>query len=308
MLKRKLRDVAANILGFFLVKLGYVNRAVKHAEAGEQVTGIYFHNPSAKLFSSIVSWFMNNGFRIITAAELEEFLTGKLKLPGRAVWISLDDGWADNMQNVFPYAVKNKIPLTFYVATEAVEESGYYWWSLADKYRHMLDEPFRGEINKLWEVTEAERKEALSSLKARLAKDKTGLVMEREAMTIPDVKKLAEYDFITIGSHTVNHVITPNCTAAELEYELAESARKLEMWTGRKITHFCYPNGDISGGEKDLLKKTGYRYAAAAESGFISRKTDPFMINRFGLGEGYFYEELCHAFGVWQKFVKKFKS
>ncbi len=307
-MKRKLRDIAASVFGFCLVKLGFVDRAIKKSSLNGYITGIYFHNPGKLLFEKIINWLISNDFIILNSHELEELLTGKGKAPEKAVWISLDDGWADNMQNVYPCALKNNIPLTFYIATEAVEESGYYWWSLAEKYRHLLDEPFRGEINKLWEVPESERKQAIESLKAKLSKDTVGLVMEREAMTVEDVKKLAENKLITIGSHTVHHVITPNCTDSELEFELSESKRKLEEWTGRKIEHFCFPNGDLSGREELLLKKTGYRFAAAAENAFITPKTGQYRITRFSIGEGFFYEELCHCFGVWQSVIKKLKK
>ncbi len=307
-MKRKLRDIAANVIGYFVVKLGFVDRAIKKSIQNGYITGIYFHNPGKKLFEQIISRLKLKGFTFLTIAQLEDFLEGTSKAPEKAMWISLDDGWADNMQNVLPFAVKNNVPLTFYIATEAVEESGYYWWSLAEKYRHLLDEPFRGEINKLWEVTEAERKQAIESLKAKLSKDATGLVMEREAMTIDDVKKLAQNELITIGSHTVNHVIAPNCTDEELEYELSESKKKLEEWTGRKIDHFCFPNGDLSGREETLLKKTGYRFAAAAENEFIAPQTEQYRITRFSVGDGYFYEELCHCFGVWQSVIKKLKK
>lgn len=301
-MKRKIRNITASLLGFLLIGTGSIRKAKKKIKDNNYITGVYFHNPSKKLFEKCITWLIKNGFNIISSRELEDILSKKMAAPDYAVWISLDDGWKDNMSNVFPFAVKNKIPLTFFITTEAVEGSGVYWWSLAESNKELLQEPYKSDINKLWKVSENERKNIIKGLVT-----KTNAGFKREAMTIEDVKQISNCDFITIGSHTVNHVITPNCTDEELNYELGESKRKLEEWTQKEVNFFCYPNGDLSGKEEAILINNGYRMAAAAENEFITVDAAHYKIPRFSIGEGYFYEELCHMFGVWQKVVKKFK-
>ena len=127
-------------------------------------------------------------------------------------------------------------------------------------------------------------------------------------MTIDDVKKISGYDFLNIESHTVNHVITPNCTKEELQYELSESKQTLEEWTGREVNFFSYPNGDYTEKEKEFLVSSGYMAAVVQDDEFITGKTDIFKVPRFSAGEGYFPEELCHMFGVWQNVIKKIKG
>src|SRR5690349_437089 len=282
-----------------LVASGSIRRVKKKISREGYISGIYFHNPEKQLFEDCVKWLLKNEFNIITAGELSDILNKKRAVPMNAVWLSLDDGWKDNMVNVVPFAAENKIPLTFFITTGPVEHSGVYWWRIAEKYMERLPEPYNKDINKLWKIPEKERAAVINTLK--------GKDFPREAMTVDDVKKLAQYDFFTIGSHTVNHVITPNCTDEELNYELGESKRKLEEWTGRKVDFFCYPNGDVSGREETLLKQNGYKLAAAMEDRFIIQGDPLYKIPRFSIGEGYFYEELNHMFGVWQNVMKKIK-
>jgi len=301
-LKRKLRNIIAAQLGLLLILSGTIRRAKKKIQKNNYVTAVYFHNPSKSLFEKCISWLKKNSFNLITCAELIAVLRKEKEAPKNAVWISLDDGWKDNMTNVLPYAIENKIPLTFFISTGPVEGSGVFWWRAAEGLNHLLPEPFKTDINKLWEVPEKIRTEVIKNLM-----ENGGDKCEREAMIINDVKKIAEYEFMTIGSHTVNHVITPNCTDDELNFELSESKRKLEEWTGKKTDTFCYPNGDHSGKEEEFLTQNGYVMAVAADNKFITNDTDLYKVTRFSVGEGYFPEELCHMLGVWQKAVKKIK-
>lgn len=302
-MKRKLRDITASVIGLGLILFGYVNRAKKQIDKNDYITAVYFHNPSKRLFESCVKWLIKNGFTIVSAQDLGEYINKREDLPKRAAWLSLDDGWKDNMENVVPFAAENKIPLTFFIPTESVESSGQYWWRIAEKNTHLLPEPYKSDINGLWKIPEAERMKVITELKPKIKNNSP-----REAMTVDDIKKISGYDFFTVGSHSVNHVITPNCTSEELDYELGESKRKLEEWTGKEVKWFSYPNGDYSGKETELLKKNGYEFAAAAEDTFITHDTKPYTITRFSVGEAYFAEELCHMTGVWQKFMRKHKK
>jgi peptidoglycan/xylan/chitin deacetylase (PgdA/CDA1 family) len=302
-LKRKLRDIAAACLGFTLISLGFIRRAKKQIFKTGVITGIYFHNPSKKLFEKSIKWLIKNGFTIITADTLLEILQRNRSVVPGTVWISLDDGWKENMVNVVPFAIESKIPVTFFISTGPVGSSGVFWWSIADKFRNMLPEPFKSNFGMLWKARESERAAVINELLVKV-KGK----YHREAMTIDDVKKISGYDFLNIESHTVNHVITPNCTKEELLYELSESKRTLEEWTGRKVNFFSYPNGDYTDNEKEFLISSGYIAAVAQDDEFITRNTAIFKVPRFSAGEGFFSEELCHMFGVWQNVIKKIKG
>jgi peptidoglycan/xylan/chitin deacetylase (PgdA/CDA1 family) len=302
-LKRKLRDIIAGLLGLCLIMLGFTRRAKTEIFENGFITGIYFHNPSRNLFEKSVKWLKKNRFNIIDTNTLLKILQKNQSAPPGTVWLSLDDGWKDNMTNVVPFAVKNNIPVTFFISTGPVESSGVFWWTLTEEFQSLLPEPYNKDPGRLWKIPENTRVKIIDELS-----EKTRGKYSREAMSIDDVKKISSSDYLTIGSHTVNHVITPNCTDEELRWELEESKRKLESWTGKTINTFCFPNADFSGKEEILLKQSGYEMAVVAGNKFITPDTKIYSVPRFSVGEGYFTEELCHMFGVWQKAVKKIKS
>ena len=301
-LKRKARNIIASMVGLCLITLGFVKRAKQEILKNNYITGIYFHNPSKRLFEKCVKWLINNKFTIITSNQLIDIIQGKIPMPLNAVWLSIDDGWKENMTNVLPFAVENKIPITFYISTEPVEFSGFFWWTLAEKFQYLLPMPYREDLSKLWKIPEIERLNIINEVKQKMPNG-----YFREAMNIQELKEISIYDFLTIGSHTVNHVITINCSNDELDYELSESKKKLEYWTGKTVNTFSYPNGDYSGKEISYLMKNGYVMAAVQDDEFITSKTNIYKVPRFSIGEGFFPEELCHMLGVWQKIMKKMK-
>src|SRR5262249_22828394 len=65
----------------------------------------------------------------------------------------------------------------------------------------------------------------------------------------------------TIGSHTKNHAILPNETAASLRDELAGSRRELSRRTGTDIVHFAYPGGHFNSSAVREVASSGYRFA-----------------------------------------------
>jgi peptidoglycan/xylan/chitin deacetylase (PgdA/CDA1 family) len=215
------------------------------------------------------------------------------------VWLTLDDGWEGNLKNVLPVAEEQGVHATIFIATAAIE-TGVFWWTYAEKFNGLLPEKFRNNLNQLWEIPESERMKVISELYSKVSGK-----INREALTVDELKQISKSEYITIGSHTVNHVITPNCTDEELTRELIESKRKLEEWTGKKIDAFAYPNADHTNREEEFLKTSGYEIAAIVSNRFANRNYNPYRIPRMVMGEAYFPEELCHIFGIWQRIITK---
>jgi peptidoglycan/xylan/chitin deacetylase (PgdA/CDA1 family) len=219
------------------------------------------------------------------------------------VWLTFDDGWKKNVTNVVPVAVEHDIPVTIFISTGPIEGNGVFWWTYAEKLSNDLPLTYKNDINMLWKIPESERKKILDDLISKHIND-----IPREAMTNEDVKEIAKIPQVTIGSHTVNHVITPNCTIEELDKEIGESKAKLEQWAGKKITCFTYPNGDLDGKEIDILKKYNFTLAATAENRLINPDDDIFRLPRFSISDGSFPEEICHMTGIWKPIILKIKS
>ena len=297
-IKRKIRNIIGCFLSYYLIFSGKLNKSLEIFENKGLILSFYAHNPNRKLFEKCIIWLRNKGFRFISAKELVDIIENKQKIK-KAVWLSFDDGWKVNIENVIPVLEKYNIPATFFISTKPVED-GYFWWTVAEKYKSLLPIKFKD----LWTISENERRIIIKNLVNGKSDE-----IKREAMTIEDIRRISKNDLVTIGSHTVHHGITTNCTDVELEYEINNSKRKLESWTGKEVKYFSYPNGYFDGREKEILEKYGFELAATTENKFVSLESEIYFIPRFAvMSDGFFSENLCHMLGIWQPFIRKIKK
>jgi peptidoglycan/xylan/chitin deacetylase (PgdA/CDA1 family) len=247
-----------------------------------------------------LDWFRKNGFVFISSGRLIDILNKRSACPIGAVWISLDDGWQGNISNVVPLAAQYDVPVTIFVCTDAIEE-GTFWWRRVQLSPGLIPMEFR-RLDTLKKLPEDERKKVIGLI------DHAKAVFRREAMTIAEIQNIASLRQVTIGSHTVSHPILPNCSDNQIRYEIEQSKRKLEEWTGNKITAFAYPNGSFDNRERQSLETCGYAIAATTESKFGAVDTDVYLLPRnLLMDDGSLSENLCHAFGVWQTIIQKLK-
>ena len=75
----------------------------------------------------------------ISLADLVEGCQ-KRRLPERAVAVTFDDGYADNLEVAAPILLEYAIPATLFVATDLIDSGGPLWW---DELATLLLEPAR---------------------------------------------------------------------------------------------------------------------------------------------------------------------
>ena len=300
-LKRSLRNSVSWLLATALFLSGRVKNAKGQSFQDDIITTIAFHNPNRKLFHDIIVWLKRNGYVFMATDQLIKVLNQEILCPRGAAWISLDDGWKDNIDNVIPVVLQHDIPITIFIYTGAVEE-GAFWWRKVAQSGHLLPVKYR-DAGAIRELPDDARRQILSSL------DQHEIGFQREAMTIEDVKSIAALPQVTIGTHTVTHPVLPNCTDAQVEYELIESKRQLEGWTGKPVTAFAYPNGSFSGRERRFLEKGGYELAVTTESKFGRASGDRYLFPRnVVMDDGSLSENICHVLGIWEPLVKRLKK
>ncbi len=206
-----IRFAFSYLFASFFLCFGFVRRAKKRAASGKFITSVYFHNPTKKLFEKCVVWLLKNDYTFISVDDLAEILEKKKTIPAKAVLFTLDDAYQNNISNVFEIAEKYKIPVTIFAPTESVEH-GEYWPTYVFKGIKYASKEFKS-IEDFKKIPEWKRKEQIALIKKHIS-------IEREAMTIDELKMVSRSPFVCIGSHTVNHPCTVNCSAEELEYEL----------------------------------------------------------------------------------------
>jgi len=298
--KQLVRNILGTLVGIAIVMTGVYHRAKKQAKTGHKITPLCFHTIDQKFFRKCLAWLENNGYEFISTRQLIQFLTAGATLPGNPVWITFDDGWQENIEHVIPVIIEKKIPVTFFISTGPVEEGGNFWWSYILKYGKYLP-PDANTIKKMRRIKEPRRKALIKALEQKISDP-----IDREAMTIAEVARIAKLPGVTIGNHTVNHVIMPNCTDQELEFEIREANEKLEKWTGKKVTFFSYPEGIYNDHSKEMIGKFGFELGVTMDNRFVTRDDDPYFVPRFWVrGEGSMLEAKCQMLGIWNPFIQK---
>jgi peptidoglycan/xylan/chitin deacetylase (PgdA/CDA1 family) len=75
-------------------------------------------------------------------------------------------------------------------------------------------------------------------------------------MTWDEIRDLAADPLVTIGAHTVNHVMLAKASAGVARAELADGRRAIERELGRPVDHLAYPYGN-----RDVAAEREFRIA-----------------------------------------------
>jgi peptidoglycan/xylan/chitin deacetylase (PgdA/CDA1 family) len=297
------RNTVAWLLSAFYLSGSKMRHLKKASSKGEILLSIYFHNPSHTLFTSCVLWLKKKGFAFISVAELQDIIANKKPLPPSSVVLTVDDGWKENKENIAQVAEQLQVPVTIFISTEPVEKEKRFWWSVVeDGIKNRLTNKQIGELK---HIPDEEKVKIIEQIENQLPK-------KRDALTIDEVKEIANGNFITIGSHTVSHPILTQCKNEQSLFEINASKKKLEDWLKKPVTSFAYPNGMYGEREKKYLSDGGYTIAFNTIPEYVTRETlnTPFDIPRFDvLEEVSLMENYCRMTGIWfQRKNKKRES
>ncbi|MBN7797433.1 polysaccharide deacetylase family protein [Parahaliea mediterranea] len=222
-------------------------------------------------------------------------------LPRRAVAVTFDDGYADNLLNALPVLNKYGVPATVFVSTRFID--GGLMWNDAVRESLRGMPPGRLELADLGlgdysvddidsrraairEITReikyrtpAQRQAVVDALAARASELPSDLMLSRAQL-----QALAAAG-VEIGGHTVNHPILATLEADEAEWEIAQGRRDLEALLGSPPGLFAYPNGkrgeDFLDIHADLVRRAGYSAAVTTDWGVSTAASDRYLLPRF---------------------------
>lgn len=229
-------------------------------------------------------------------------LAARRPLPPRAVALTFDDGYLDNVTVAAPLLRSRGLPATFFLVPGFLAGSSRAWWedvgwafsmSRADELRwggerfdlgspstarHALDR-VTAELKR---VRHVERVELVEELLQRLEPAGRRSAADEQFMGWDGAEALVRSGH-DVGSHTCTHPILSRESPARQREELAESRRLLEARLDRGVDVLALPNGrqvDYDEVTLRLLAETGYRFALTTRAGLTGPADSPLEVRR----------------------------
>jgi hypothetical protein len=97
-------------------------------------------------------------------------------------------------------------------------------------------------------------------------------LVDREALTEEQLRRLSRHPLVTIGGHTTTHQNLALASASTVRREMAENRGFLQDATGRPVEHFAYPFGHQRAcGEREarICRDVGFRTAVTTRAGAL---------------------------------------
>lgn len=254
--------------------------------------------PDAATFASLMD-LVAGLFQVVDLADGVGMLASG-GLPARAIAITFDDGYANNLHVAAPILVERGLTATFFVATGFME--GQPMWNdtvieslrRAPEYLDLralnLDEHRLSDMSarrrvmdlllgRLKYLQPADRLE-----RARAIAEVAGVTPpERLMMNESDIHRLAAMG-MSIGAHTVSHPILSRLTDDAAWREIVDSKRKLEGVLRTSVRAFAYPNGrpgtDYDRRHVGMVRDAGFVAAVSTAWGAAAQGSDPLQIPR----------------------------
>jgi peptidoglycan/xylan/chitin deacetylase (PgdA/CDA1 family) len=235
------------------------------------------------------------------------------KLPPRAVAITFDDGYRDNLELAVPLLERLGLPATFFLVPGFLSGAVKPWWEvLAWAFLRARSDIVNWEGAELRLTTPAARRRLCESVAERLkSRDRLSREMAVQQLTglldpagrpgdllldWDGARQLARQGF-AIGSHTMCHTILSQQTPEEQRRDLVASRHLLEEGLDCGVELLAYPNGterDYSAATIEAAQRAGYLHALTTLGGRNDAGTPPYEIRRFVMRP----ERGAHGLGV----------
>jgi peptidoglycan/xylan/chitin deacetylase (PgdA/CDA1 family) len=240
-------------------------------------------------------------FNVIGLQEAVERLKSG-SLPPRAVCITFDDGYANNVEVAAPILAARGMTATFFISTGFMDGSRMWNDTIIEALRSApaeLDLTDLG-LGTLQLADLAQRRRVIDSillqLKYRDSAERLKLAdaiaqragfkqAEPLMMSETQLRKLASLG-MDIGAHCVTHPILARLPSNVARDEINQSRARLQEVLRQPVRTFAYPNGgpgtDYASEHVAMVREAGFSTAVTTAWGAGTRDSDPYQIPRVG--------------------------
>ena len=233
---------------------------------------------------------------VISLDEMHQrFISGDFKR--RFVCITFDDGYKDVKEHAYPLLKKYQLPFTLYIPTSFPDRLGEMWWLALEaviaqnsrigmvingkdqffecgsvREKRELYEAVYGYIRSM--KTEDELRKFVRDLCATYRVDIAAFCRDL-CMDWQELADMVADPLVTIGAHTVNHVMLKKIASEEgsrAEMEMSRSV--LEAALGKRPQHLAYPVGDptsVGPREFRIAAELGFKTGTTTRPGVLFR-------------------------------------
>jgi peptidoglycan/xylan/chitin deacetylase (PgdA/CDA1 family) len=242
---------------------------------------------------NVLRWLRGSRLDLVSLDEMHRRLTSGTPAR-RFVCITIDDGYRDTLQWAYPILKRYQAPFTVYIPTSFPDRLGELWWlaleavvarnrrvrllidgrehafscaSVAEK-QHVFQQLY-GWLRSL--RTEEALRNVVRDLAGRYRVDLSAFCDEL-CMSWDELATLAADPLVTIGAHTVNHVMLARVSEKSARSEMEMSRSVIEASLGRRPDHLSYPVGDAtSAGPREfrIASELGFLTAVTTRPGMI---------------------------------------
>lgn len=256
--------------------------------------------PYAAQFDLLVRHVVSR-FRVLPLTEAVDGLARRT-LPPRALAITFDDGYSDNLSVAAPILKAHSVPATVFVSTGYLDGACMWNDMVIEAFRKSLLASLdlrsiglsmyplgshgdrRGAINdvlvaiKYLPATQRQKR-AEAILQAAEVAPPTRLMLDRAS-----VREL-QGTGLDVGAHTITHPILARLEPAEARREIEQGKLDLESIAGKPVRLFAYPNGkpgeDFCAEHVRMVREAGFAAAFTTAAGSSTFGTDLFQLPRF---------------------------
>lgn len=193
--------------------------------------------------------------------------------------LTFDDGFKDFATVALPILEKHNTPALLFVTTGWIGGAEAPYEYVLGELLSRAGESLELGGERALTRTEAERLAVYNQLRLsvkkaspvarmallRLVADAVGARLE-EINTSPilsaeELRSLDQHELVTLGAHSVQHLVLSSCSPTEAWAEIRGSALALESLLGHPVTAFAYPYGAQTLATRALARLAGFRWA-----------------------------------------------